>query len=367
MQEHARGLVDSLARDHKVVVFVSEGHRFDARHRNITIKPVMRWQLDRDLPELERTKVDAWITLNAGLAPYSIGLSAPVFAYLHGNDFTKPWHPHPNRRVRVASRFCGESVVRHWRTRQIAAGLRGARWMFANSAFSRGLCSRMYGVPQERITVVAPGMRPEFFRATEPAGSPAGSPVGSPTNANELRLVTVSRLASNAERKNVDAVIEAVAQLRDEIDIRYTIIGDGDDLARLRTLADDLGVSGSVDFLGAVDTQAVIDQFGRSDAFVMAVKPNEGDVEGFGMVYAEAAASGLPSIGTDIGGIPEVIENGVTGILLDDVSAGGIANGVRRFHHNRSDFDPDTIRAKAERFAAPSCADQIAETIVSMI
>lgn len=57
----------------------------------------------------------------------------------------------------------------------------------------------------------------------------------------------------------------------------------------------------------------------------MAVKPGEGDVEGFGMVYGEAAASGLPSIGTLTSGMPEVVEHGATGLLLDNISARGIA------------------------------------------
>jgi phosphatidylinositol alpha-1,6-mannosyltransferase len=356
MQEHARGLVNSLAADdHRVSVYTSVGHGLDAGRPNVTVRPVMRWRLSEDLPELEREPVDAWIALNAGLAPYSLGLSAPLFAYVHGNDLTRPWHPHPGRTIRLARRICGESVEQHWRKRRIAAGLRSARWMFANSAFSRGLCARMYGVPEERITVVPPGMRPEFFRTGNPGTSP------------RMRLITVSRLATNAERKNVGGVLQAIARLKGEIEVSYTVIGDGDDLPRLRALADGLGVAADVRFLGAVDTSRIIEEFGRHDAFVMAVKPSDEDVEGFGMVYAEAAATGLPSIGTCTGGIPEVIEHGVTGLLLQDVSVDGIADGLRRFDRNRTSFNRKIIRAKAERFSAPACTATIAETIAAMV
>ncbi len=357
MQEHARGLVDNLARDHRVCVYTTRGSEIEIGARDVSVRPVMDWQLRGDLRELERDTVDAWITLNAGLAPYSLGLAAPLFAYVHGNDFTRPWHPHPDRRVRLARRLCGEGVVQRWRRARIGAGLRGARWMFANSAFSRGLCARLYRVPAERITVVPPGMRADFFRRTDPGAS------------LRLRLVTVSRLAHDAERKNIDGVIEAVAALKGELELSYTVIGDGDDLPRLRALAARLGISDRVRFLGSVGTEAIIEEFGRSDAFVMAVRPSRGDidVEGFGMVYAEAAATGLPSIGTRTGGIPEVIEDGVTGLLLHDVSSAGIAEGLRRFQHRRHQFDRDTIRSKAERFSASSCTAAIAETIASMI
>ncbi len=357
MQEHARGLVDNLARDHRVCVYTSRGAEIEVASHDVSVRPVMDWQLRSDLRELERDTVDAWITLNAGLAPYSLGLSAPLFAYVHGNDFTRPWHPHPDRRIRLVRRLGGEGVVRRWRMRRIGAGLHGARWMFANSAFSRGLCARLYGVPAERITVVPPGMRADFFRPTDPGTSP------------RLRLVTVSRLARDAERKNIDGVLEAVAALKDEVELSYTVIGDGDDLPRLRALAAQLDILDRVRFLGAVGTEAIIEEFGRSDGFVMAVRPSPGDVdvEGFGMVYAEAAATGLPSIGTRTGGIPEVIEDGVTGLLLHDVSSAGIADGLRRFQRRLHQFDRETIRRRAERFSAQFCTATLAEAIAAMI
>lgn len=355
MQEHARGLVHCLAVDHHVSVYTSPGMGLEALSPNITIKPIMRWQMSHDLPLLRHTPVDAWITLNTGLSPLSLRLSAPVFAYVHGNDFTHPWLPHPRRPVRLASKILGDGVVRQWRQRQIAAGLRSARWVFANSAFSSALCAELYDLRRERISVVPPGIRSEFFQASDPGISGC------------IRLVTVSRLSANAERKNIDSVIEAIARLRGEIDIRYTVIGDGDDLLRLRELAVRLGVGAAVQFLGAVETSKVVEEFGRNDAFVMAVKPGRGDVEGFGMVYAEAAASGLPSIGTRTGGIPEVIEHGTTGLLLEDVSAAGIAEGIRSFHRRRADFDRATIRQKAARFSASSCTASIVEIITKMI
>ena len=355
MQEHARGLISCLAAEHTVFVYTSAGAPQSSVPANVALHPVLSWRASRDIVVLEQARVDAWITLNAGAASYSGRLSAPVFAYVHGNDFTRPWLPHPDRAVRLAGAFIGPSVVQGWRRRRIGVGLRAARGVFANSDFSRGLCARMYGIAPSRIRVVPPGMRSEFFRSEECAP------------ARKLRLVSVSRLAARAARKNIDGVIEAVALLRHEIDISYTIIGEGDDLARLRMLASQLGVAQDVHLLGAVDTSGVIDAFCQSDVFIMAVKPSGVDVEGFGMVFAEAAATGLPSIGARIGGIPEVIEDGVTGLLLDDVSAAGIAEGLRAFHRRRQDFNRAEIRMKAQRFSAFNCTAMIAQTIAAAI
>ena len=360
MQEHARGLVVNLAADHAVSVYTSGGKGRDAAGlhalgRNVTVHPVMRWSEVEDLRVLDRAPVDAWLTLNAGLACYSLGLSAPVFAYIYGNDFTRPWLPHPGRPVRLAGRLLGEQVVAQWRAGRISAGLRGARWVFSISEFSRRLCAEVHGVAGSRMSIVPPGIGPEFFRG----GSPADSP--------RLRLVTVSRLTAAAARKNIDGVIKAVALLKGEIGISYTVIGEGDDLPRLRSLAAGLGVAADVQFLGAVSTERIVDEFGRNDAFIMAVKPSGGDVEGFGMVFAEAAATGLPSIGANIGGIPEVIEHGVTGLLLDDVSEAGIAEGLKRFHRRRHAFDRAALRTRAEQFSAFNCSATIARTIAAKI
>ncbi len=355
MQEHARGLVASLARDHTVLVYTSRDASARTIEANVTVNPVLQWQTAPDLRVLGQVDVDAWITLNAGLASYSIGLSAPVFAYIHGNDFTRPWLPHPDRQTRLARRLLGEAAVHRWRARQIAAGLGAARWIFANSNFSRVLCAGRYGVPEARISVVPPGMRADFFCE------------GDPEPDARLRLVTVSRLSTSAERKNIDGVIEAVSRLRGEIEVSYTIIGDGDDRARLQALACRLGVPANVQFLGAVDTSRIIEQFHRSDALIMAVKPSTVDVEGFGMVFAEAAATGLPSIGARTGGIPEVIEHGVTGLLLDDVQVPALVEGLRDFHRRRRDFDRKLIRARAKRFSASCCSEMIARTITTMV
>ena len=355
MQEHARGLVDNLSQDHDVVVYTGQAPVSDIAGRNVTIRPVMHWNVPDDLPHLQHEPVDAWITLNAGLAPYSRVLKAPLFAYVHGNDFTRPWYPLPGRTVRNAGRLAGQAIVQRWRSRQIGAGLRGARWMFANSAFSRDLCASLYGVPASRFTVVPPGMRSDFFRDSNPGIS------------ERLRLVTVARLDSSARRKNIEGVLEAIALLKGEIDCHYTVIGDGDDLARLICMADRLGLTGRVRFLGSVSTEAVIEEFGRNDAFIMAVKPSGGDVEGFGMVYAEAAATGLPSIATTMGGIPEVIEDGVTGMLLRDVSVAGIAESLRAFYGRRHSFDRNMIRIRAERFSAAPCTATLAAVIEAMI
>lgn len=355
MQEHARSLIGCLAVDHEIEVFTGVDASPDSAIRSVTRNPVLHWQMKRDLAVLSQTRVDAWITLNAGLASYSVGLRAPTFAYVHGNDFLRPWLPFPERRIRLARRISGEAVVQGWRHRQIADGLRAVRWAFSNSAFSRDLCARLYRLPEERFSVIAPGIAPEFFQVSDPGQS------------GTLRLITVSRLSTQSRRKNIDTVLEAIALLRGAIPIRYTVVGDGDDLPRLKAIAAGLGLADQVCFRGGIEQQALVDEFACHDAFILAVRPTEGDVEGFGMVFAQAAASGLPSIATAAGGIPEVVEDGVSGMLVDDLSASGLASALRRFRALQGSFDRLAIRRLAERFSAPACTAAMVRTITRMI
>jgi len=355
MQEHARSLISCLSANHEIQLFTGAGSPTEPASRNVSRHPVLHWHMTRDLAVLEGVRVDAWLTLNAGLASYSMGLRAPTFAYVHGNDFLRPWMPYPERRTRLAGVIGGEGVVERWRRRQIADGLQAARGIFSNSAFSRDLCAKLYGVPEERFSVIPPGIAPEFFQIGDPQPDPA------------LRLITVSRLSAQSQRKNIDSVLRAVAMLRDDMAIRYTVIGDGDDLPRLRALADALGIADLVSFPGGIDQQALVEAFARHDAFILAVQPRQGDVEGFGMVFAQAGASGLPSIATAAGGIPEVVEEGQGGLLLDDVSPAGVAAGLRRFQGLRHSFDRAAIRSRAGRFSAEVCSLTMAGAIARML
>lgn len=124
-------------------------------------------------------------------------------------------------------------------------------------------------------------------------------------------LLTVSRLAASERYKGHDRVIRAVAELRDvHPDLVYVVAGDGDDRPRLEQFARDLGLADQVRFIGYVSDAELPDLYRAADVFVM---PSTG--EGFGIVFLQALASGIPAIGGDSDGSRDPLRDGADGCL----------------------------------------------------
>lgn len=125
-----------------------------------------------------------------------------------------------------------------------------------------------------------------------------------------VTFLTVGRLVA---RKGHERVLRAIAQ---GTSARYVIVGTGPEKAKLEALVQELGLAERVVFMGDVDDSALIDAYAQADAFVMPTVVSEADREGFGMVYIEAGAAGLPVIATRTKGVDEAVIDGETGILV---------------------------------------------------
>lgn len=126
-------------------------------------------------------------------------------------------------------------------------------------------------------------------------------------------LLSVCRLDQSERYKGVDKVIEALPELTKHVpDVRYTVVGGGNDLERHRSLAENLGVSSCVQFWGVVTDQELSSCYRDCDVFVM---PSTG--EGFGFVFLEAMKYGKPIVAARSGGVPEVVRDGVNGKLVE--------------------------------------------------
>lgn len=127
------------------------------------------------------------------------------------------------------------------------------------------------------------------------------------------RLLSVSRLVKDEPGKGVDLVIEALPELLiDFPKLRYVVVGDGSDRMRLEDLARKLHVDHAVDFKGFVSETELEHEYSTCTLFTM---PSAS--EGFGIVFVEAMAHGKPVIASSVGGTPEVVVDGKTGILVD--------------------------------------------------
>lgn len=167
------------------------------------------------------------------------------------------------------------------------------------------------------VTVVPPGVDTERFRPLDTAArAEVRRRFDLPVDA-EL-VVSISRLVP---RKGFDTAIRAVAELRRERpDLVLAIAGGGRDDARLRALAAELDAP--VRFLGRVAHDDLPGVYGCADLFTMLCRNRWGGLEqeGFGIVFVEAAACGVPQIAGDSGGAAEAVEDGRTGIVVRDPS-----------------------------------------------
>ncbi len=143
---------------------------------------------------------------------------------------------------------------------------------------------------------------------------------------NGHMIMTVSRLTASDRYKGVDTVIRAMPIVLSRIpDAFYVVVGDGADRARLQSLTDSLGIGDRVYFTGRVADPLLCAYYQQCDVFVLA-----SSVEGFGIVFLEAMRFAKPCVGARAGAIPDVVENGVTGLLAEAGDVTGLAEVLAR-------------------------------------
>lgn len=360
MAELARGLAEGLAEGlaagsaerpachDEVKVFTLKSHR-PADSLLVAAQP-LRGRPATDAATLLpfEHEVDAWLLMNAGLTPLARLLAKPCFGYWHGNDFLEPWLACGPAWLENLRRPYAARLRHALRRRAVAKSAGALRHIFTNSRQTAALIAARMGVAAERIGVVPPGVGAAFF---QPRERPADDP--------RLRLLTVSRLSQYTRRKNVDGVCEAIALLGRELPVLYTVVGDGDDRPRLEARARELGVADRVEFRGALSREELLAAYRAADLFVLASKASQKDVEGFGIVYIEASASGVPVLCSREGGATDAVADGVNGLLIDSSSPAAIAAGIRSFLARRGGLGEERVRAFAEPFRWPAISAEL--------
>ena len=140
-----------------------------------------------------------------------------------------------------------------------------------------------------------------------------------------LRLLTVARLDAGERYKGHDQILDALHRLQQQGDLdpelRWIVVGDGDDRQRLQDKALRLGLAAQIDWRGRLSDQQLIEEFLSCSVFVMPSgfsidAAGQATGEGFGIAYLEAAMAGRASIGALLGGNQDLILDGETGWLV---------------------------------------------------
>jgi phosphatidylinositol alpha-1,6-mannosyltransferase len=132
---------------------------------------------------------------------------------------------------------------------------------------------------------------------------------------------TVLFVGRLVKRKGMDVLLVAFRSLQDRLpESRLEIVGDGPERERVALMIAKLGLTFSVILTGTLKGKALYERFANADLFVMPSRATPRDVEGFGTVFLEAGLFGKPVIGTFSGGVPEAVQDGITGYLVREDS-----------------------------------------------
>ena len=254
------------------------------------------------------------------------GLDRPYAVVLHGAEVTVPG------RLPVSRQLLGRV-------------LRGAGLVIAAGGYPAREAERAAGTDLP-IEIVPPGVDTDrFVPLSDDRRRAVRTELGLPPDGP--LVVSVSRLVP---RKGMDTLIRAAARLGERWpDLVVAIAGSGRDRARLERLADDL--SAPVRFLGRVPDEALPGLYGCGDVFAMLCRTRWFGLEqeGFGIVFVEAAAAGVPQVAGRSGGASEAVEHGTTGYVVDP---GDIDDVVNRLDELLADPDLRSRMAAAARAKA---------------
>lgn len=266
-------------------------------------------------------------------------LGVPYWVILHGIEAWDIQRPSYRAALAAADRVI--AVSHHTRHRVLAQGyLRPEQVSVLPNAFDP---NRFQIQPKPQTLLQRHGLSPE-------------QPV----------LLTVTRLQRFAHYKGYDAILEALPTLRQRIpDLRYILVGKGDDLPRIQATIQSLSLQDCVILPGFVPDQELPDYYSLCDVFAM---PSKG--EGFGIVYLEALASGKPVLAGNQDGAVDPLNHGELGCLIDPDDPTALVESLIQLlsgtHPNQTLKQPSYLRqAVSQRYGYSEFRQKVGELLTT--
>jgi glycosyltransferase involved in cell wall biosynthesis len=172
------------------------------------------------------------------------------------------------------------------------------------------------GLKKEKFEIIPFGVDTEFFR-----------PIKVEKNKNIFQILSVGYLI---ERKGFDYLIKAVDEvLKSHSEVILKIVGSGPLENKIKKLISELKLECNIQILSNIQDQELLEIYNLSDLFILpSITDSQGNTEGLGVVLLEAMACKLPVIGSDIGGIPDIIHDYVTGRLVQQKDILGLSKAI---------------------------------------
>lgn len=238
----------------------------------------------------------------------------------------------------------------HSTSESLRAKGRASAHVFAISEQAVRDLSRRASIRSEKMSVCRASFSAAGFEAPHPG---------------EIVNNTVVAVARLVPKKGLDVLIDAMpAVIASRGDTRLQIVGDGPERARLEAQVQSLELSNSVTFLGAQPNHKVLATLASATVFALPCRAMaDGDADGIPVVLMEAGALGLPIISTPTAGVPELVQDGVTGLLVPQNNPAVLAAALLRLlndgdlrlelaknmkSHLRREFDPGLQAARLE-------------------
>ena len=184
-----------------------------------------------------------------------------------------------------------------------------------NSSATKDSCLEA-GIEKDKLDIIPFGVNIDFYK-----------PLKIPKDKKISYILAVGYLI---ERKGFEYLIKAVKEvLKKHGNIHLTIVGSGPLEERLKNIIKELKLDSNAKIMKNVSDEELLHLYNSSDLFVLpSIVDSQGNTEGLGVVLLEAMACKLPVIGSNIGGIPDIIQDGETGLLVPEKDISGLSNAI---------------------------------------